>query len=53
MFAHAANLDCEGIVSKNPAAPYRSDRNEGWLKIPAIAYLTIPGRLSIARQISL
>jgi bifunctional non-homologous end joining protein LigD len=33
MFAHAAKLNWEGIVSKNPAAPYRSDRNEGWLKI--------------------
>jgi ATP-dependent DNA ligase len=26
-------LHYSGIVSKNPAAPYRSDRNEGWLKI--------------------
>jgi bifunctional non-homologous end joining protein LigD len=33
MFRHAANLNWEGIVSKNAAAPYRSDRNEGWLKI--------------------
>jgi bifunctional non-homologous end joining protein LigD len=33
MFAHAAKLDWEGIVSKNPAAPYRSDRNEGWIKV--------------------
>jgi bifunctional non-homologous end joining protein LigD len=33
MFAHAATLGWEGIVSKNADAPYRSDRNEGWLKI--------------------
>jgi hypothetical protein len=33
MFAHAAKLNWEGIVSKNADAPYRSDRNEAWLKI--------------------
>lgn len=33
MFAHAAKLNWEGIVSKNAAATYRSDRNEGWLKV--------------------
>jgi bifunctional non-homologous end joining protein LigD len=33
VFRHAAKLNWEGIVSKNAAAPYRSDRNEGWLKI--------------------
>ena len=33
MFEHAAKLNFEGIVSKNAQAPYRSDRNEGWLKI--------------------
>jgi bifunctional non-homologous end joining protein LigD len=33
MFAHAAKLNWEGIISKNADAPYRSDRNEGWLKI--------------------
>jgi bifunctional non-homologous end joining protein LigD len=33
MFAHAAKLNWEGIVSKNPVAPYRSDRNEGWIKV--------------------
>jgi bifunctional non-homologous end joining protein LigD len=33
MFAHAAKLKWEGIISKNANAPYRSDRNEGWLKI--------------------
>jgi bifunctional non-homologous end joining protein LigD len=33
MFEHAAKLNWEGIVSKNAEAPYRSDRNEAWLKI--------------------
>ena len=33
MFEHAAKLNWEGIVSKNADAPYRSDRNEGWIKI--------------------
>jgi bifunctional non-homologous end joining protein LigD len=33
MFEHAAKLNFEGIVSKNAQASYRSDRNEGWLKI--------------------
>jgi bifunctional non-homologous end joining protein LigD len=33
MFEHAAKLNWEGIVSKNPGAPYRSDRNEAWLKV--------------------
>jgi bifunctional non-homologous end joining protein LigD len=33
MFEHAAKLNWEGIISKNADAPYRSDRNEGWLKI--------------------
>ena len=42
MFAHAAKLDWEGIVSKNPAAPYRSDRNEGWLKIKTAKRGTFP-----------
>jgi bifunctional non-homologous end joining protein LigD len=36
MFEHAAKLNFEGIVSKNAQAPYRSDRNEGWLKIKTI-----------------
>jgi bifunctional non-homologous end joining protein LigD len=42
MFAHAAKLDWEGIVSKNPDAPYRSDRNEGWLKIKTAKRGTFP-----------
>jgi bifunctional non-homologous end joining protein LigD len=36
MFEHAAKLNFEGIVSKNALAPYRSDRNEGWLKIKTV-----------------
>src|SRR6202023_1443473 len=33
MFEHAAKLNFEGIISKDARAPYRSDRNEAWLKI--------------------
>jgi bifunctional non-homologous end joining protein LigD len=36
MFEHAAKLGWEGIVSKNTQAPYRSDRNEAWLKIKSV-----------------
>ena len=36
MFEHAAKLNFEGIVSKNAQAPYRSDRNEGWLKVKCV-----------------
>jgi bifunctional non-homologous end joining protein LigD len=36
MFEHAAKLNFEGIVSKNAQAPYRSDWNEGWLKIKTV-----------------
>jgi bifunctional non-homologous end joining protein LigD len=36
MFQHAAKLGWEGIVSKRADAPYRSDRNEAWLKIKAV-----------------
>jgi len=36
MFQHAAKLGWEGIVSKNTQAPYRSDRNEAWLKIKTV-----------------
>jgi bifunctional non-homologous end joining protein LigD len=36
MFEHAVKLNFEGIVSKNAQAPYRSDRNEGWLKIKTV-----------------
>jgi bifunctional non-homologous end joining protein LigD len=36
MFEHAAKLNWEGIISKNANAPYRSGRNEGWLKIKTV-----------------
>jgi bifunctional non-homologous end joining protein LigD len=36
MFEHAAKLNWEGIVSKNAGAPYRSDRNEAWLKVKCV-----------------
>jgi bifunctional non-homologous end joining protein LigD len=50
MFEHAGKLGWEGIVSKNAQAPYRSDRNEAWLKIktvqrgkfPVIGYVKDP-----------
>jgi bifunctional non-homologous end joining protein LigD len=36
MFEHAAKLNWEGIISKRGDAPYRSERNENWLKIKAV-----------------
>ena len=36
MFEHAAKLNWEGIVSKRADAPYRSERNENWLKIKCV-----------------
>jgi bifunctional non-homologous end joining protein LigD len=36
MFKHAGKLGWEGIVSKNADAPYRSERNEAWLKIKTV-----------------
>ena len=33
MFEHSAKLNWEGIISKRADAPYRSERNESWLKI--------------------
>jgi bifunctional non-homologous end joining protein LigD len=36
MFEHAAKLNWEGIISKNADAPYRSGRNEAWLKIKCV-----------------
>lgn len=36
LFEHAARLNYEGIISKKADAPYRSDRNEAWLKIKAV-----------------
>ncbi|MGY3484424.1 ATP-dependent DNA ligase [Bradyrhizobium sp. USDA 4011] len=36
LFAHAAKLGYEGIVSKKAAAPYRSDRSDNWLKVKTV-----------------
>jgi bifunctional non-homologous end joining protein LigD len=36
MFEHANKLNWEGIISKRADAPYRSERNENWLKIKAV-----------------
>jgi bifunctional non-homologous end joining protein LigD len=36
MFKHAAKLNFEGIVSKNARAPYRSARNEDWVKVKTV-----------------
>lgn len=36
MFEHTCRLGWEGIISKRADAPYRSDRNEGWLKIKCV-----------------
>ena len=36
LFEAAARLNYEGIVSKRADAPYRSDRNEAWLKIKTV-----------------
>lgn len=33
MFTAACKMNWEGIISKNAEAPYRSTRNENWLKI--------------------
>ncbi|WP_246709452.1 ATP-dependent DNA ligase [Bradyrhizobium sp. 6(2017)] len=36
LFEHASKLNYEGIVSKKIDAPYRSDRNDGWLKVKTV-----------------
>ena len=36
MFEYAGKLGWEGIVSKNTEAPYRSERNEAWLKVKCV-----------------
>ena len=54
MFQHACKLNWEGIISKNAEAPYRSERNEGWLKIkcsqrakfPVIGFIKDPGGIA-------
>ena len=44
MFELAAKLNWEGIVSKNANAPYRSDRNENWLKVKCDVVLWFYGQ---------
>jgi bifunctional non-homologous end joining protein LigD len=54
MFEAAARLNWEGIISKRVDAPYRSDRNEGWLKIkvsqrekfPIVGFIKDPGGIA-------
>ena len=36
MLAHACELNLEGLIAKRPDAPYRSERNENWLKLKCI-----------------
>jgi bifunctional non-homologous end joining protein LigD len=36
MFAASCRLGWEGIISTNADAPYRSDRNEAWLKVKCV-----------------
>ena len=54
MFEAAAKLNWEGIISKHADVPYRSDRNEGWLKIkvsrreefPIVGFVPDPGGIA-------
>jgi bifunctional non-homologous end joining protein LigD len=53
LFEHASKLNYEGIVSKRADAPYRSDRNEGWLKVKKAKTWSIwarSGRAGIAQH---
>ena len=43
MFAASCKLGWEGIISKNAKSPYRSDRNEGWLKVKCV----VMGKFSV------
>jgi bifunctional non-homologous end joining protein LigD len=36
LFARACELGLEGIISKQKVAPYRSERNEAWIKVKCI-----------------
>lgn len=36
LFDGACKMNLEGLIAKNPDAPYRSDRNESWLKLKCI-----------------
>ena len=42
LFKQASKLNYEGIVSKNPDSPYRSERSEAWLKIKTIQKAKFP-----------
>jgi bifunctional non-homologous end joining protein LigD len=58
MFEHAAKLNWEGIISKRADAPYRSERNENWLKIkavqkgnfPVVGFVKERSRCPVSRQ---
>jgi bifunctional non-homologous end joining protein LigD len=43
LFAHAAKLDYEGVISKRANAPYRSERSEVWLKVKAVQRFPVIG----------
>ena len=36
MLAQACKMNLEGLIAKNPKAPYHSDRNENWLKLKCV-----------------
>ena len=36
VFRHASKLNWEGIISKRADAPYKSERNENWVKIKTV-----------------
>jgi bifunctional non-homologous end joining protein LigD len=36
LFERASRLGLEGIISKNPSAPYESDRSDAWVKVKCI-----------------
>jgi bifunctional non-homologous end joining protein LigD len=36
LLASACKMNLEGLIAKRPDAPYRSDRNETWLKLKCI-----------------
>jgi hypothetical protein len=42
MFRHASKLNWEGIVAKRADAPYRSKRNESWVKVKTVQKGTFP-----------
>jgi bifunctional non-homologous end joining protein LigD len=42
MFRHAAKLNWEGIISKRPDAPYKSERCEAWLKVKCVQRAKFP-----------